>query len=235
VSEPPSRIALVTGASRGLGYATALALGARGDQVIALARTVGGLEELADAIEAAGGPTPTLVPLSLADDAGLQRLGLVLHERWGRLDLVVHAAAHAAPLAPAPHLADKDFDQSVEVNLRGTARLVVMLQPLLAAAPAGRFVHVTDNRAGQPFFGAYGATKAAAEALVRSWAAETARIGPKVLLFHPNPMPTALRARFHPGEDRTPLTPCATEAARLLALLDETPAAREGRTEAAPG
>ena len=222
MTDAPARIALVTGASRGLGYATALALGARGDQVIALARTVGGLEELADAIEAAGGPTPTLVPLSLTDDGGLQRLGLALHERWGRLDLVVHAAAHAAPLAPAPHLADKDFDASVEVNLRGTARLVVMLQPLLAAAPAGRFVYVADNRAGQPFFAAYGATKAAAEALVRSWSAETARIGPRVLLFHPNPMPTALRARFYPGEDRTPLTPCATEAARLLALLDAT-------------
>jgi NAD(P)-dependent dehydrogenase (short-subunit alcohol dehydrogenase family) len=220
MSEPGPRVALVTGASRGLGYATALALGARGDQVIALARTVGGLEELADAIEAAGGPTPTLVPLSLTDDGGLQRLCLALHERWGRLDLAVHAAAHAPPLAPAPHLADKDFDASLEVNFRATARLVVMLQPLLAAAPSGRFVYVADNRAGQPFFGAYGASKAGAEAFVRSWAAETARIGPAVLLFHPNPMPTALRARFYPGEDRTALTPCATEAARLLALLD---------------
>jgi NAD(P)-dependent dehydrogenase (short-subunit alcohol dehydrogenase family) len=220
VSDAPPRVALVTGASRGLGYATALALGARGNQVIALARTVGGLEELADAIEAAGGPTPTLVPLSLTDDGGLQRLCLALHDRWGRLDLAVHAAAHAAPLAPAPHLADKDFDASIEVNFRATARLVVMLQPLLAAAPAGRFVYVADNRAGQPFFAAYGASKAAGEALVRSWAAEAARIGPEVLLFHPNPMPTALRARFYPGEDRAALTPCATEAARLLAVLD---------------
>ena len=106
------------------------------------------------------------------------------------------------------------------MNLRGTERLIVMLQPLLAAAPAGRFVYVADNRAGQPFFGAYGATKAAAEALVRSWAAETARIGPRVSLFHPNPMPTALRARFFPGEDPAALTPCADEAARLLATLD---------------
>jgi NAD(P)-dependent dehydrogenase (short-subunit alcohol dehydrogenase family) len=220
--DPGPPVALVTGASRGLGYAVALALGARGDQVVALARTVGGLEELADAIEAAGGPTPTLVPLSLTDEGGLQRLCLALHERWGRLDLAVHAAAHAAPLAPAPHLADKDFDASVEVNLRGTERLVVMLQPLLAAA--GRFVYVADNRAGQPFFAAYGATKAAAEALVRSWAAETARIGPRILLFHPNPMPTALRARFYPGEDRAALAPCADEAARLLAMLEDAAA-----------
>jgi NAD(P)-dependent dehydrogenase (short-subunit alcohol dehydrogenase family) len=219
-AEAAPEIALVTGASRGLGYATALALGARGAQVVAMARTVGGLEDLADAILAAGGPNPTLVPLSITDEGGLQRLCLAVHERWGRLDLAVHCAAHAAPLSPAPHIADKDFDQSVEVNLKGTERLIVMLQPLLAAAPRGTFVFAADIRAGAPFFGAYGATKAAADALVRSWAAESARIGPRVLTFHPNPMPTALRARFHPGEDRAGLTPCAAEADRLLALLD---------------
>ena len=218
-ADPASEIALVTGASRGLGYATARALGARGAQVIALARTVGGLEDLADAIEAAGGPTPTLVPLSLTDEAGLQRLGLAIHERWGRLDLVVHCAAHAAPLAPAPYIGDKDFDTSLEVNFRGTARLIVMLQPLLVAAPAGRFVYVADERAGQPFFGSYGASKAAAEALIASWAAESARIGPRVLTFRPKPMPTALRGRFYPGEDNAGLAPCAAEAERLLAVL----------------
>ena len=101
------------------------------------------------------------------------------------------AAAVSPPLAPAAHIDGGDFDQSVEVNLKGTGRLILMLEPLLKAAPEGRFVYVADNRAGQPFFGSYGGTKAAAEALVRSWAAESARIGPKVLLFHPNPMPTA--------------------------------------------
>jgi NAD(P)-dependent dehydrogenase (short-subunit alcohol dehydrogenase family) len=185
-----------------------------------MARTVGGLEDLADEIEAAGGPKPTLVPLSLTDEGGLQRLCLAINDRWARLDLAIHCAAHAAPLSPAPHIADKDFDQSVEVNLKGTERLVVMLQPLLAAAPAGHFVYVADNRAGQAFYGAYGATKAAAEALVRSWAAETARIGPRVGLFHPNPMPTALRARFFPGESPDKLAPCTDEAARLLAMLE---------------
>jgi NAD(P)-dependent dehydrogenase (short-subunit alcohol dehydrogenase family) len=215
------RVALVTGASRGLGFAVARALGAGGDRVIAMARTVGGLEDLADAIEAAGGPTTTLVPLSITDEGGLQRLCLAIHERWGRLDLAIHCAAHAPPLAPAPHIADKDFDMSLEVNLRGTERLIVMLAPLLAAAPAGRFVYAADNRAGQPFYGAYGASKAAAEALVRSWAAESARIGPAVNLFHPNPMPTALRARFYPGESPDRLAPCADEAARLLATLVE--------------
>lgn len=210
---------LVTGASRGFGFAAARALGARGARIVALARTVGGLEDLADAIEADGGPAPTLVPLSLTDDPGVQRLGLAIHERWGRLDLVIHGAAHAAPLAPAEHIADRDFDQSVEVNIRGTERLVVCVQPLLRAAPAGRFVYIADNRAGQPFFGAYGATKAAAEALVRSWAAESERIGPQVLVFHPNPMPTATRARFFPGEPTDKLTPCADEAVRMIDTL----------------
>ena len=94
-----------------------------------------------------------------------------------------------------------------------------MLAPLLRAAPAGHFVHVTDNRAGAPYYGAYGATKAGAEALVRSWAAETAQIGPRVSLFHPSPMPTAVRGRFFPGEAQEKLTPCADEAARLIATL----------------
>lgn len=215
--EPP--LVLVTGASRGLGYAVAKALGARGEHVIALARTVGGLEDLADEIEAAGGPTPTLVPVSLTDTAGLQRLGLALHDRWGYLSTVIHCAAHAAPLSPAPHLSDKDFDASVEVNLKGTERLIVMMAPLLLARPGGRFVYTADSRAGQPYYGAYGATKSAAEALVRSWAAETVRLGPRVELFHPNPMPTALRGRFYPGEDNTTLPACSVEAERMIETL----------------
>jgi NAD(P)-dependent dehydrogenase (short-subunit alcohol dehydrogenase family) len=218
MSEPAATppVALVTGASRGLGFAVARRLGLAGAQVIAMARTVGGLEELADAIDAAGGPSPTLVPLSVTDDGGMQRLCLAIHERWGRLDLAIHCAAHAPPLSPAPHTGEKDFEQAVEINFKATRRLVTMLQPLLAAAPSGRFVHVSDERAGQPFFGAYGASKAAAEAFIRSWAAETARIPPDVTLFTPAPMPTALRARFYPGEDRAALSDCETEARRLL-------------------
>ncbi len=209
-------VVLVTGASRGLGFATARLLGARGYQVIALARTVGGLEDLADAIEAENGPTPTLVPLSVTDEGGLQRLCLAIHERWGHLDLVIHAATNAPPLSPAANMQEKDFDQCFEVNLRGTQRLITMVAPLLLAARAGHFVYLSDDRAGQPFFGAYGAAKAATQALVRSWAAETHRIGPKVTLFQPRPMPTALRARFFPGEEPGDLTPCPIEAQRLL-------------------
>jgi NAD(P)-dependent dehydrogenase (short-subunit alcohol dehydrogenase family) len=215
----PETIALVTGASRGLGYAVARTIGRAGAQVVAMARTVGGLEDLADAILAGGGPNPTLVPLSMTDEGGLQRLALAVHERWGRLDLVVHCAAHAPPLAPVEHITVKDFDLSQEVNFKGTQRLITMTQPLLRASPNGRFVYCADNRGGQKLFGAYGATKAAAEAIVRSWAGEAERIGPKVILFHPNPMPTALRARFFPGENPDPLASCADEATRLVETL----------------
>jgi NAD(P)-dependent dehydrogenase (short-subunit alcohol dehydrogenase family) len=219
VSDAAGRVALVTGASRGLGFAVASRLGADGVQVVAVARTVGGLEDLAEAVEAAGGPSPTLVPLSIGDEGGLQRLCLAVHERWGRLDAAVHCAAHASPLAPAHHIDGKELATALAVNYRATGRLIVMLQPLLAAAHEGRFVYVGDRRAGEPYFGAYGSSKAAAEALVRSWAAESRRIGPRVEIFHPRPMPTALRARFFPGESPASLTPCANEAARLLALL----------------
>jgi hypothetical protein len=222
-------VALVTGASRGFGYAVAAALGAAGAQVVAVARTVGGLEDLADAVAAAGGPAPTLAPLSIADDGGVRRLCRAVHDRWGRLDLVVHAAAHAAPLAPVDQIADRDLEASVETNLRGAQRVIAMTAPLLAAAPAGVFVHVADDRAGRPFWGGYGATKAAADALAASFAAERARLGPRVLLFRPAPMPTALRARFYPTEDRARLTPCADEAARLLAALAAAPAPAAGR------
>ncbi|MEM9196461.1 MAG: SDR family oxidoreductase, partial [Pseudomonadota bacterium] len=203
--------ALVTGASRGLGYATALALGGRGWQVIALARTVGGLEELDDAIRSAGGLPATLVPADLTDAAALPRLGLAIHERWGRLDLLVHCAAHAPPLAPAPHIAEKDADRAWEVNAQATQRLIVMADPLLRAAAAGQAVFCDDPTSGK-FWGAYAASKAAARALVAAYGAEAQRTGPAVLSVVPPPMPTALRARFFPGEDRAGLTPCAEAA-----------------------
>ncbi len=214
------RIALVTGASRGLGRAVGRALGASGAHVVALARTVGGLEELADEVAHGPGGT-TLVPLDLTDDGGLARMCRAIHDRWGRLDLVVHCAAHAAPLSPADHVAEKDLDRAFAVNARATQRLILMTAPLLRAAPSGQFVHVTDSVAGHKFQTAYGSSKAAAEAMAQSFAAESARIGPRVAIFRPAAMPTALRARFYPGEDRSRLTPCETEAARLLAEVVE--------------
>lgn len=211
------RIALVTGASRGLGAALAEGLAARGYHVLAVARTVGGLEELDDRIRRAGG-SATLAPMDVAEAAAMQQLARAVAERWGGLDLWVHPAIHAAPLSPAPHIDGKDWARSLLVNVEIVRGLIALLEPLLLAR-GGTAMFFDDPRAGQKFFGAYGATKAAQIALVRSWQAETVRTGPRVLIADPAPMPTALRGRFFPGEDRTALTPCRSEAERLLATL----------------
>ncbi|MEM9048872.1 MAG: SDR family NAD(P)-dependent oxidoreductase [Pseudomonadota bacterium] len=223
----PERIALVTGASRGLGFATAAALGARGWQVIAFARTVGGLEELDDTIRKAGGPPATLVPADITDKAALPRMGLAIHQRWGRLDLLVHCAAHAPPLAPAPHIDDKDADRAMAVNGLGLQRLIVMADPLLRAAEAGRAVFCDDPVDGK-FWGGYAASKAAGRAIARAYAAESVRTGPDIRLFVPPPMPTALRARFFPGENRDSLTAIDRAAEALLASLGLGRSAAEG-------
>ncbi len=218
MTDPDRQIALVTGASRGLGHAIAAALGARGWHVVAVARTVGALEELDDRVRAAGG-SATLAPMDITDDEAMRTLCRGIWDRWGRADLWVHAAIHAAPLSPAGHVALKDWERSLAVNARATGVLITFVEPLLRAAPAGTALFLDDPRAGEKFFGSYGATKAAQVALARSWQAETARTGPRVLIETPRPMATATRARFFPGEDRTPLAACAEEAARLLACL----------------
>jgi NAD(P)-dependent dehydrogenase (short-subunit alcohol dehydrogenase family) len=207
--------ALITGASRGLGAALAVAL-APSHHVIAVARTTGGLEDLDDRIRAAGGQA-TLAPMDITLPEAMQALCRSIFDRWGGLDLWLHTAIHAGPLAPAAHLADKDLDRSIAVNLRATARLVAYVAPLLGQS--GRAVFFDDPRGGEPFFGHYGTTKAAQIALARSWQAETRRIGPQVLILSPAPMPTATRARFFPGEDRAPLSAPMDEARRLLPAI----------------
>ena len=214
------QIALITGASRGLGAGLAEELAARGYHVVAVGRTVGALEELDDRVKAAGSPGAlTLAPMDVTTDEAMQHLCASLFGRWGKVDLWLHTAVHAAPLSPAGHVDAKDFDKSVATNLRATARLIPMVEPLLRAAPAGQAVFLRDARAGQPFFGAYGATKAAQIALAESWAAETAKTGPSVRILDPEPMATATRARFFPGEDRSLLSPPRAEATRLIRLL----------------
>ena len=207
--------ALITGASRGLGAALAVAL-APSHHVIAVARTTGGLEDLDDRIRAAGGQA-TLAPMDITLPEAMQALCRSVFDRWGGLDLWLHTAIHAGPLAPAAHLADKDLDRSIAVNLRATARLIAYVAPLLGQR--GRAVFFDDPRGGEPFFGHYGTTKAAQIALARSWQAETRRIGPQVLILAPVPMPTATRARFYPGEDRAPLAAPMDEARRLLPAI----------------
>ncbi|MGB8812766.1 MAG: SDR family oxidoreductase [Paracoccaceae bacterium] len=216
------RIALITGASRGLGAAMAEELAARGWHVVAVARTVGGLEEVDDRVKAKGQPgggSLTLAPMDICTDDAMRHLCRSVHDRWGHLDLWVHAAVHAAPLAPAAHIDGKDWDKSVAINVRATGVLIPMIEPLLRAAPAGTAMFLEDPRGGAKFFGAYGATKAAQIALARSWAAETVKTGPRVLIAEPLPMATATRARFFPGEDRSVLADVRAEAARLVALV----------------
>lgn len=217
MTENTPKIALVTGASRGLGAALAEGLAAQGWHIIAVARTVGALEELDDRIRAAGG-SATLAPMDVTVPEAMVQLVTSLQQRWGGLDLWVHSAIHAAPLTPTPHIDAKDWAKSVEVNINATRGLIGLIEPLLIARK-GKALFFDDPHAGEKFFGSYGATKAAQMALARSWQAETVTTAPSVLIAQPAPMPTATRARFHPGEDRAALTPCRDEAARILAML----------------
>ncbi|SEW17554.1 Short-chain dehydrogenase [Cognatiyoonia koreensis] len=207
-----TKTALITGASRGLGAALAKELAAT-HHIIAVAKTVGALEELDDTVQAAGGQA-TLAPMDISTDAAMQQLCRGIYDRWSRLDLWIHTAVHAAPLAPADHVSEKDFTKSVDVNITATARLIRYVAPLLGRD--GTAVFFDDPRAGGKFFGSYGATKAAQTALAKSWQAETVKTGPKVKILAPAPMPTATRARFFPGEDRKPLATPESEAKRLL-------------------
>ena len=209
------KLALITGASRGLGAALAEAL-APTHHSIAVAKTTGALEELDDRIQAKGGQA-TLAPMDITVPDAMATLCRGIFDRWGTLDLWAHTAIHAAPLAPAHQLDAKDLTKSIAANITATATLINYVAPLLGTE--GQAMFFDDPRAGTPFFGSYGATKAAQIALARSWQAESARIGPKVHILTPDPMPTATRARFFPGEDRSPLADPHAQAKALLAQL----------------
>jgi NAD(P)-dependent dehydrogenase (short-subunit alcohol dehydrogenase family) len=212
-------IVLVTGASRGFGFAAAAAMGNAGAHVLAVARTVGGLEGLDENISASIGST-TLIPLDIRDDPGLERLGAAIHERWGRVDLWLHTAVHAAPLQPAEHIDAMELDKTIAINIRAYQRLIRVVDPLLRLSPHPMALIAADDMTGAKFHGTYAAAKAAQSALTRAWAAES---GNRITIAEviPPPMPTALRARFHPGEDRTKLCPIDTAADRLVTQLQK--------------
>ncbi|AHM04810.1 short-chain dehydrogenase/reductase SDR [Roseibacterium elongatum DSM 19469] len=211
------RIALVTGASRGIGAASAEWLAEHGAHVVAVARTVGGLEDLDDRIKAKGGEA-TLAPMDLTDDDAIAHLCRSIYDRWGKADIWVHAAIHASPLSPAPHIQKKDLEADIAVNIRALSRLIAMVEPLIAPAEAAQAIFFDDDWEAK-FGGAYGMSKAAQRALIECWQKETVKIGPQVHLLRPAPMPTATRGRFYPGENRDKLAPPGAEAARLLAPL----------------
>jgi NAD(P)-dependent dehydrogenase (short-subunit alcohol dehydrogenase family) len=213
------RIALITGASRGIGHATGIALARAGAHVIAVARTVGGLEELDDAVRAAGSAA-TLVPLDMRDYDGLYRLGAALNERHGRLDALVGNAAIAGVPSPLDHIEPKAWDEAFAVNVTANWHLIRAMDPLLRRADAGRAVFVTSRAAtlARAYWAPYSVSKAALDVLVRTYAAETSSTAVRVNLFDPGPTRTRMRAMVMPGED--PMTlPTPDEVAERIVDL----------------
>ena len=194
------RIALVTGASRGIGACVALELAKAGAHVVAVARTTGGLEELDDRIKTAGGTT-TLVPLDLQDNDGIARLALALNERYGRLDVLVGNAAILGPLSPLDHVEPKNWDNIFAVNVTANWQLIRCMDPLLKRATAGRAVFMTSALAwlAQAYCGPYAASKAALNALIQTYAAETASTNVRANLFNPGPTHTRMYMSGWPG------------------------------------
>ena len=197
-----SQIALVTGASRGIGRATALALAKAGAHIVAVARTQGGLEELDDEIRKGGG-SATLVPLNLTDFEGIARLGAALHERHGKIDILVGNAGIAGPSSPLGHIELKPWNDVMAINVTANFQLIRCMEPLLRKSDAGRAVFITSDVASRAsaYLGPYAASKAALDALVRAWANETASTPMRINLFNPGPIRTRMRAAVFPGED----------------------------------
>ncbi|MCC8933708.1 SDR family NAD(P)-dependent oxidoreductase [Rhizobium sp. 'Codium 1'] len=214
------RIALVTGASRGIGYFTAIELAKAGAHVIACARTVGGLEDLDDAIKAVGG-TATLVPFDLSDMAAIDQLGGHIFERWGKLDIAVLNAGVLGVIAPIGHVEAKVFDKVMTINVTATWRLIRSLEPLLVKSDQGRALILSSGAAHKcrPFWAPYSASKAAVEALARTWAAETQRLPLRILCVDPGATRTAMRAQAMPGEDPETLPHPSEVAEKLLPLV----------------
>ncbi len=219
------RIALVTGATRGIGHAAALALAGAGAHVIAVGRTQGALEALDDAILSARGERATLVPMDLSQGDGIDQLGLAIFERHRRLDVLVHAAGMLAGLRPVAHIPPVLWERILATNLTAAFRLIRSLEPLLRASENARAIFLTSGRAERPkaFWGSYAATKAGLEALVRCWADEVENSPIRAVLLDPGAMRTKMRAEAYPGEDKDALA----DPAEIGPLIVELALARD--------
>ena len=228
------RIALITGASRGIGAAVAVRLAAEGAHVVLAARTVGGLEEVDDAVRAAGG-SATLVPLDLREFNRIDELAAALYERYGRLDILVGNAAEFGVFSPAGHIDPTLWGEIIGLNLTANWRLIRAMDPLLRAAPAGRAIFVTSRLAREalPYYGPYAVAKAGLEALVRIYAGEIARTQVRANLIDPGIVRTRLRAQIFPGEDPTNL-PSPESIAEAFLELTLPECARNGEIVSAP-
>lgn len=213
------RVALITGASRGLGAAAALAYAAEGAHCVLVARTVGGLEEVDDRIKAIGGAA-TLVPLDVTDGPGIDRLGQALFDRFGRLDVLLGNAAVLGTLSPMGHFEPKVFEQVMAVNVTANWRLIRSMDPLLRRSDAGRAVFVTSGASRRiiPYWGAYATSKAALDMMVGIYAAEVAHTQVRVNLFNPGPMRTFMRREAFPGEDEARQIPPDAHGESLVRL-----------------
>jgi NAD(P)-dependent dehydrogenase (short-subunit alcohol dehydrogenase family) len=221
MSQPLSgKIALVTGASRGIGYQAALALARAGAHVIAVARTVGALEELDDEIQAGGG-TATLTPLDLRQHELIDRIGGAIAERWGKLDILVGNAGILGELAPMHHISPKVWDEVISVNLTANWRLIRAFDPLLRASHAGRalFVTSTVGHVARAYWGAYSVSKAGLDMLVRTYADELDGTPVRVNLLNPGRTRTAMRAKAMPGEDPDTLPTPADIAPSIVRMV----------------
>lgn len=214
-------VAVITGASRGLGAALAVAL-ARDHHIVCVARTRAALEQTDDAIRAQGG-SATLAPLDINHNHQIANLCQTIYERWGKINLFVHAAIHAPPLSPVVGCDRIEFIRTLSTNVTATVTLIAMLSPLLKSASDAVALFFDDPMGGKPFFAAYGASKAAQMAVVRSWQAETKNTAPpRVLVYTPHPMATAVRKRFYPSEAQTTLTSATKEAKNILSFLQQS-------------
>lgn len=214
------KVILVTGASRGIGYAASLEAARRGAHVVAVARTVGGLEELDDEIQDLGSSS-TLVPLDLRDGDAIDRLGAAIFERWGALDGLIANAGQLGVLSPLPHVKPEDFDKVFAVNVTANYRLLRSTDLLLRQAVAGRAVFVSSSSAksARPFWGLYAASKAAVDAMAKSYAGEVAQTKVKVNVFYPGAVRTAMRAKAMPGENPDTLPSTKDIAPALVNLV----------------
>jgi NAD(P)-dependent dehydrogenase (short-subunit alcohol dehydrogenase family) len=214
------KVILVTGASRGIGYASAIEAARRGAHVVAVARTVGGLEELDDEIQDLGS-SATLVPLDLRDGDAIDRLGAAIFERWGALDGLIANAGQLGVLSPLPHVKPEDFEKVMAVNVTANYRLLRATDLLLRQSAAGRVVFVSSSsaRSARPFWGLYAASKAAVDAMAKSYAGEVAQTKVKVNVFYPGAVRTAMRAKAMPGENPDTLPKPAEIAPRLVDLV----------------
>ena len=214
------KVVLVTGASRGIGYAAALEAARRGAHVVAVARTVGGLEELDDEIQDLGSSS-TLVPLDLRDGDAIDRLGAAIFERWGALDGLIANAGLLGVLSPLPHVKPEDFEKVMTINVTANYRLLRATDLLLRQSTAGRAVFVSSGaaRSARPFWGLYAASKAAVDAMAKSYAGEVDKTKVRVNVFYPGAVRTQMRAKAMPGEDPDTLPKPADIAPKLVDMI----------------